>query len=514
MHRLATFLLLVINLPALALSQPSQCIQAFNTINFCFNGQQSTTVTLTCPQNFIVRVKDAGMYVSVNPDLCSANMAPSNVCQLVGGSGNPLLSSLLMTCASEQSCSVMASLPISSGLCQTSNGPAYVNVTYRCEPLMNMNSTGRALAINSNTGFTGNFINIDSTPMALTGQYITTTNGQCWLNVPPNVEFYVSTAVFLKPDMMSCGGQYVGVTSIGGVAPFGKLCSMGQPAIRYPCQSTPQSYVLSYVTTNTSVPVIFVIQVYVKYVTSVTIYCGDAPPDNPTASVLTPSSTPPSPPMSSSTPVSGASTELALPLIGIILIIVFGFLLLVAIIIILICCCMKRRNKEKETSPTTAVRRQPNVIVVDTRKNAGSMYGSNAASIADDVINGRGPGQQLYGYQQMRGGLRPATGSHISHEGLSSLPAFQSNMRPVVYQSYPTSFELTPQATPPVVVHQPIIQRQASMPNLLMSDADVLHSAYATPSMIGGGQQPIISHNTNYGHSNATPIYSSVIQIT
>jgi hypothetical protein len=101
----------------------------------------------------------------------------------------------------------------------TSRSNSNYYLTFVCV-VMNMNSTGRALAINSNTGFTGNFINIDSTPMALNGQYITSTNGQCWLNVPPNVEFYVSTAVFLKPDMMSCGGQYVGVTSIEAWLPL------------------------------------------------------------------------------------------------------------------------------------------------------------------------------------------------------------------------------------------------------------------------------------------------------
>ena len=130
--------------------------------------------------------------------------------------------------------------------------------------MQNVNMSARALAIDSNTGFSGYLANIDSTPLALLGKYITNTKGTCWLTVPAGVEFYIAPTIFMKSNMTSCS-TYILVSSLGNLVPDTKLCTMNMPAVQYQCQSTTQMYTINYVTTDITIPVIFVLQVFGRF---------------------------------------------------------------------------------------------------------------------------------------------------------------------------------------------------------------------------------------------------------
>ena len=195
----------------------------------------------------------------------------------------------------------------------------------------------------------------------------------------------------------------------------------------------------------------------------------------------------------------------------------------------------KQKRKEKRNVITTNAPKQPNIIVVDTRRDVyyddqgkqakGSLYGSSAASLSDDIITGR----NSYGWTPPTHRVaddtallnRHSSGSHVSAAGLSSLPAYHSSMlemRPMAYENYPINIE---QAG----ISGGRLNRPASNPSFLTSNYNSPQTiapppqGYLTTGISNNGfvaeQPPSLNiMQRSYVSTTPTPKYSSIIQLT
>lgn len=312
------YILLLYNVNKFAWAQQQTCLKVHNTTYYCLDPIiNSAVVNVTCPPQYYVRIQNASIYRAIGVSSCQPDMNnPSGaVCSLFNGV-NDFMQSLLNACSMKSTCAVMAYPPFPPVTnCSNAIGATYAQVTYRCEAIQNINGTAYALAMTSNSSFSGNLINIDSTPLALTGKFISSCPGTCQLTVPAATEVILQVAVFIKANpvyTLTCD-QHIRIAPITNPQNAIDICSSQQGAVSFPCNAVPVTYDISYVTNDPSALVIFVIQVFVHYTTSTYIYCGIQPSmtsstTSSTASSAT-STTTTSMPTSSSTWSSSTSSQ-------------------------------------------------------------------------------------------------------------------------------------------------------------------------------------------------------------
>jgi len=152
-------------------------------------------------------------------------------------------------------------------------GVYFYTVSYRCEPQFRLKTTSPAWATSMEDTSTGegSLININSLMSALMGNFVNHLDTYCSIHIPAGLEVIVRPLTFVLVPQGS-RGQCVRV--IDGEREERRICGKNAPEIKLGCVEYDRRVNVVYATNDSTVGVVFVVQLQVSHTASITATCG------------------------------------------------------------------------------------------------------------------------------------------------------------------------------------------------------------------------------------------------